>query len=86
MTKGGSESKRLGPLLQNLTKDSKEKCPVARLAKTDPDSADILDDLLMSESISVRKIHRVIRAENMGIGREALQAHRDRKCSCFNAA
>ena len=86
MAKGSSESKRLGPLLQNLTHKPSSNCSIGKLQKTDPTSAGILDELLAGDNISVRKIYAAIRTENMGIGRVALQAHRDRKCSCFNAA
>jgi hypothetical protein len=86
VAKGSSESKSLAPLLQNLTQDSLENCPIGKLTKTDPESAAILNDLLAGDNVSVRKIHRVVRAENMSIGRDSLQAHRNRKCSCFDVA
>lgn len=86
MAKGTSESKSLAPLLQNLARNSLENCPIGKLAKTDPETAAILDELLAGDAVSVRKIYAAIRTEKMRIGRDAMQAHRDRKCSCFNAA
>ena len=86
MAKSSSKSKSLAPLLQDLVQNSLKNCPISKLAKTDPESAAILNELLASDNVSVRKIHAAVRTEKMRIGRDAMQAHRDRKCSCFNAA
>jgi len=86
VAKGSSKSKSLVPLLKDLTQNSSKNCSVGKLAKTDPESAAILEGLLAGDTVSVRKIYAAIRLEKMRIGRDSLQAHRDRKCSCFNAA
>lgn len=85
MTDRSTESKGIASLLKNLAQDSFVNCPIGKLAQIDSESASILDELLTSDKVSVRKIYEAIRTEKLRIGKDSMQAHRNKKCSCFNA-
>ena len=48
----------------------------------DPETADVLENLLTNSKTSLRAIHSELRAADIRVAREALGVHRNNWCGC----
>ena len=48
----------------------------------DPETAELLENLLTNSKVSLRAIHSELRASDIRVAREALGVHRNNWCGC----
>lgn len=70
-------------LLQIRNTRGKRPCRIRDIkSELDPETAEILENLLTNSKISLRAIHSELRDSDIKVAREALGIHRNNWCGC----
>lgn len=81
-----TKERSLSERLMAVTDAERRPCPFQRvldeIAETDPETVEVVEDLLFSNSISIMKLYSEFRKSGIKIGRTSIGQHAKGDCTC----